>query len=62
MRSASFSFLALAGLAAATNPNIVIVPGAWQIEPSWELFRGYLTDAGCKSPYSPRSSTLPHIV
>lgn len=48
MKSFSIPLLALSGLAAATNPNIVIVPGAWQIEPSWQMFRGYLEDAGCE--------------
>ncbi|CAN8100547.1 unnamed protein product [Discula destructiva] len=57
MRSTTLSLLALAGQAIAANPDIVIVPGAWQIEPSWELFRGYLTDAG----YNVSQVTLPSV-
>lgn len=39
------SLTAFTGLAVA-NTEIVIVPGAWQIEPSWAMFRGQLEKAG----------------
>lgn len=47
---------AFTGLAVA-KPDIVIVPGAWQIEPSWALFRGYLETAG----YNVSQVTLPSV-
>ncbi|KAK7707496.1 hypothetical protein SLS64_007015 [Diaporthe eres] len=47
---------AFTGLAIA-KPDIVIVPGAWQIEPSWTLFRGYLEKAG----YNVSQVTLPSV-
>ena len=39
------------------NPEIVILPGAWQIEPSWALFRDYLEKAG----YNVSQVTLPSV-
>lgn len=47
---------AFTGLAIA-KPEIVIVPGAWQIEPSWALFRSYLKKAG----YNVSQVTLPSV-
>lgn len=52
----------LANLAAFTgltiaNPEIVIVPGAWQIEPSWALFRSHLEEVG----YNVSQVTLPSV-
>lgn len=57
MRTSFTSLALLAGLASAATPNIVIVPGAWQIEPSWDLFIGYLEGAG----YNTSLVTLPSV-
>ncbi|KAK8040774.1 hypothetical protein PG994_013781 [Apiospora phragmitis] len=44
-------------LGAAVNPTVVIVPGAWQIDPSWTGFMQKLTSAG----YDTKKVTLPSV-
>ncbi|KAK8004117.1 hypothetical protein PG990_001925 [Apiospora arundinis] len=49
--------LAFGSLGAAANPTVVIVPGAWQIDPSWTGFMQKLTGAG----YDTKKVTLPSV-
>lgn len=57
MRSSFISsFAAFTGLALAT-PSIVVVPGAWQISPSWTPFINLLKGAG----YETSLVTLPSV-
>ncbi|KAK7995992.1 hypothetical protein PG991_015459 [Apiospora marii] len=49
--------LAFGSLGAAVNPTVVIVPGAWQIDPSWTGFMQKLTGAG----YDTKKVTLPSV-
>ncbi|ORY58150.1 Alpha/Beta hydrolase protein [Pseudomassariella vexata] len=61
MRSQLSSILALAApllsAVSAANPSVVVVPGAWQIDPTWEDFMALLTDAG----YPTSKVTLPSV-
>lgn len=43
--------------AAAANPSVVIVPGAWQVDPSWNGFMQKLESAG----YDTAKVTLPSV-
>lgn len=49
--------LAFGSLGVAVNPTVVIVPGAWQIDPSWAGFMQKLTGAG----YDTKKVTLPSV-
>lgn len=49
--------LASASAAAAANPSVVIVPGAWQVDPSWDGFMQKLESAG----YDTSKVTLPSV-